>query len=613
MATISTVAAITGSGAVYAISAQGASRLLKVCDALDKGETIRTVGDAHVALQMADGHLMRVTAQQTVRLDDNVVASEHTPTVQDSAVLNPDATVQTVIEALNRGQNLDSQVDATVAGVTGVGGQDSGSTFVQLLCITEGVTSQSYAYSFTASDAPRVDSASLLLPVDSNSTVDVPTATISVDPVTPDNIINKLEANGRVIVTGTVGGSAHAGDTVTLMVGNAVIGTGIVDANGHYGIEVLGSAVAGQTLTALVNGSDAAGNAYAATTEHAVGVDLVAVAEITIGIIAVDDVINAGEAAQACLTISGTVGGDVKAGDVVTLSVNGHSYTTNVVDLGGGALGYSKDVATSDLLADYNITASVTATDAAGNSATATDTHSVSVQEYLVAGGGGDGTLAGGGGNDILVGDVRGSVLTGDTSANIVLVLDVSGSMKDPIAFGNGTETRLQALKDSVNAMLDSLYNSGADNVRVHLDKFSTTGASLGTFDLTVNGVDNATALAAAHAAVNALTVDMYTNYEAGLQSALDLRDLLVGEHDGTGALVSNLISYLHFDGVGGKAVLEIDHAGGGKPATQFDQSITFSNLSLAQFQSSLGLAAGATDADILHKLVSNGNLKTDA
>src|SRR5690625_357563 len=50
---------------------------------------------------------------------------------------------------------------------------------------------------------------------------------------------------------------------------------------------------------------------------------------ISIDVIAGDDIINAAEAAGD-VTVSGTVGQDVKAGDTVTITVNGKTYTTTV-------------------------------------------------------------------------------------------------------------------------------------------------------------------------------------------------------------------------------------------------------------------------------------------
>ena len=147
MAKFATLAAINGNGTVYAVNAQGISRALKVGDELLKGETIRTVGDVRAELLMEDGRLLAVTPAQTVRLDDNVVESDQRPTAQDSAVTTP-ATADTIIQALERGTDLNQTLDATAAGLGAGGGTDGGSTFVQLLRISEGVDPLAYHYSY---------------------------------------------------------------------------------------------------------------------------------------------------------------------------------------------------------------------------------------------------------------------------------------------------------------------------------------------------------------------------------------------------------------------------------------------------------------------------------
>ncbi|MDD1510544.1 Ig-like domain-containing protein, partial [Pseudomonas sp. CNPSo 3701] len=75
-----------------------------------------------------------------------------------------------------------------------------------------------------------------------------------------------------------------------------------------------------------------------------------------------------------------TVGGDAKIGDTVTLTVNGKSFT-GLVTNANGTLGFSINVPGADLVADAGktITASVSTTDAAGNTGTATDTEGYSV------------------------------------------------------------------------------------------------------------------------------------------------------------------------------------------------------------------------------------------
>ena len=76
--------------------------------------------------------------------------------------------------------------------------------------------------------------------------------------------------------------------------------------------------------------------------------------------------------------MTGTVGGEVQVGDTVTLTVNGNSSYTGLVQAG---LTFSILVPGGGLLADPDLTvdAKVTTSDAAGNSTTATD-----VQAYTV-------------------------------------------------------------------------------------------------------------------------------------------------------------------------------------------------------------------------------------
>ncbi|MEW4534883.1 Ig-like domain-containing protein, partial [Vibrio paracholerae] len=78
-----------------------------------------------------------------------------------------------------------------------------------------------------------------------------------------------------------------------------------------------------------------------------------------------DDIINAEEAGQQ-IPVSGTVTGEFNKGDIVTLTVNNTKYT-GPVDADGR---FTILVAGSDLAADADqtIDASVTSTDAAGNS-----------------------------------------------------------------------------------------------------------------------------------------------------------------------------------------------------------------------------------------------------
>src|SRR5690606_14691626 len=115
-----------------------------------------------------------------------------------------------------------------------------------------------------------------------------------------------------------------------------------------------------------VTTTDAAGNTTTADTSRDYAVDTEVSASITIDTIAGDDIINAAESG-ADVTVTGTVGGDVQEGDTVTITVGENSYEAQV-----GADGtWSVAIAGAVLAANGQVWASVTTTDAAGNTTSA--------------------------------------------------------------------------------------------------------------------------------------------------------------------------------------------------------------------------------------------------
>lgn len=209
MTQIATVAAITGTGKAFAVNEQGVSRELKAGDVLQKGETIRTVGDVRVELLMDDGSLLAVAPNQVLRLDENVSESDQRPTAQDSAVGAPAAAADTILQALERGTDLSTELEATAAGLGGGAGADGGISFVQLLRITEGVEPLSYNYTYTAPDVPP--------DLQSNpETLTTTTMVLSADPVV-------LEGSPGVTYTVTLGDPTTTDMTVTLSNGAVIV------------------------------------------------------------------------------------------------------------------------------------------------------------------------------------------------------------------------------------------------------------------------------------------------------------------------------------------------------------------------------------------------------
>ena len=97
------------------------------------------------------------------------------------------------------------------------------------------------------------------------------------------------------------------------------------------------------------------GDSVGATAEQAVTIDTtppVATIQLDDAITA-DNIINAQESGEA-ITIAGSVGGDVREGDTVTLTVNG-VQSQGVVESVEGELRFSAEVQGSDLVADGDL------------------------------------------------------------------------------------------------------------------------------------------------------------------------------------------------------------------------------------------------------------------
>ncbi|WP_270656340.1 retention module-containing protein, partial [Aeromonas sp. Y293-4] len=223
----------------------------------------------------------------------------------------------------------------------------------------------SYTVTATVTD-PAGNSGSA---TDSGS-VDVTAPVITVD--APDNTNDTTPT-----ITGTT--NAAPGSTVTLVVtdanGNQQTLTATVQPDGGYSVDVTTPLVEGSyQVTASV--TDPAGNTGTATDDGSVDSKVPDLAINLDANITADDVINAAEAGQQ-IPVRGSVTGEFKEGDTVTLTVNNTAYAGKV-DAAGR---FTILVAGSDLVADKDqtIDASVTSTDAAGNSATATDSECYSL------------------------------------------------------------------------------------------------------------------------------------------------------------------------------------------------------------------------------------------
>ncbi|SUA55932.1 VCBS repeat [Oligella ureolytica] len=207
-----------------------------------------------------------------------------------------------------------------------------------------------------------------------DTTVELPTLVINA--ITADNVINADEADGQVLVTGSVaGGEFSEGDQVTLTINGKEYTAG-VDADGNWSVEVEGSDLAADTDSKIAGSvlvKDAAGNTATVTADKEYGVDLTPpTITITDGITG-DDFITATEKSLP-LEISGTT--DAEAGRVVTVWLaTGKSYTSEVDAAGNWSVTVPAEDVAQLPEGSRVITAEVS--DIAGNTAVAEHTITV--------------------------------------------------------------------------------------------------------------------------------------------------------------------------------------------------------------------------------------------
>ncbi|WP_431356339.1 Ig-like domain-containing protein [Enterobacter ludwigii] len=206
--------------------------------------------------------------------------------------------------------------------------------------------------------------------------VDATAPAVTIDTVAGDNVINASEASAGVAITGTT--TAEAGQTVTVTLGDKQY-TAQVQAGGTWSVNVPGAdltAMADNGYTVQVSVSDAAGNPGSAA--KAITLDTTPPV-ISFNAVAVDDVINSVEHAQAQIVSGSATGANV--GDRLVITVGSHQYTKTVDASGNWSVGVPASVISS--LADGTATLSATITDSAGNSST--KTHDVVVNTASVA------------------------------------------------------------------------------------------------------------------------------------------------------------------------------------------------------------------------------------
>lgn len=225
------------------------------------------------------------------------------------------------------------------------------------------------------------DSAGNHTTLNTTLSVDTLAPTLTVNPLAGDGQISLAEAAGALTLSGTASAS-EAGQTVTISIGGQTF-TAVVGDNGAWSTQIPAGALSGLNgdfpLTATL--TDLAGNTTTTTSTLHVVTDPAIQPAISVDPFGGDNAVDGAEVKTAQI-LSGTTT-RVEAGQIVTVTLNGHQYQAEVQASGK----WSVIIPAADMvtLADGSQTVTVSVSDKAGNPASGSDQFTVSSTDDGIA------------------------------------------------------------------------------------------------------------------------------------------------------------------------------------------------------------------------------------
>jgi hypothetical protein len=429
--------------------------------------------------------LVQAGAQITVTLDTG-----------DTVVLTAAATGTTLTGTYTVGAG-DNSADLTVASFVINGVQDVAGNAMASTVIPGG-------QNLADNEALVVDTTAPAQPGAPDLDVASDTGASNVDNVTSDN-------------TPTLtGGGAEPGATITITSSiGGVLGTTVADPFGNWTFTP-GAPLADGNHVITVTATDGTGNVSVASPPLAITVDTSAPAA---------PVVNNVTSTTASPVLSGTA--VLAAGETLTVTVNGATYTVTPDAFGNWTLDLGVAVPTSGVLGAFldNVTYPITATvtDTAGNSTNGAGTVTIAINDVPVTtvpgavGGFEDTPVAIGG---ISVNDVDGGPLSVTLSvASGALNVSLAGGASIVAGANGGTTFTLSGTQPQLNAALASLaYTGAADWNGADTLTIATTdpvgASSAGTVNIAIAAVNDAPTLTA-----NTLTLSDGATVTLGLSN----------------------------------------------------------------------------------------------
>ena len=357
-------------------AADGTQVELKLGDPVHEGDVIITGPGAVVQLGFADGESYVVHQNETITVDASVFAVNGMD-AHNAAVTTHGGDLKEITDAIASGNSLDQLLEAPQAGLGGGGDGNSGHSFVQLVRIVEGIPTESTVNNSSDGGAQSGHQSSGAAPglagPDAMDTAASEMVTVAYEqPVTIHLSGVDTEAS---IVSFTVTNLPTNG-TLYLADGKTPVFVGeVINAVGNSASVVFVPSAGTNALSTTFQYT--ATDALGTTSSAATGTINVTPAPI----ITIDPLhtVNGAEAAStAPIAVTGTVGSNVPVGDTVTLTVGGQSYTGTVQAGGTYSIGIPGNVLAA--ASANSIHASVTMTDAFGDTGTATADQAYAVE-----------------------------------------------------------------------------------------------------------------------------------------------------------------------------------------------------------------------------------------
>lgn len=328
-------------------------------------------GDNNIQVSVTDTWNQTTTIQAPITVDTAASGVAISIIADDDFINRTEADSPLTIRGTSAGLPANTEITVTLNGITYTATVDASGNWQTTVPAADlqGLADGNYEVTATAQQGGVSDSHTLTVIINN-----LPDTTI--DPLFTDGTLSQAEAGVDQVLTGSTG-VAGAGQSVTVTLnGQAYQGT--VDANGNWSVTLPSGALDSLTgndspvpLQIVVR--DAAGNSQTTTTDFIVDVDA---PTLTINPFAQDDALNITEAGQA-QAFSGVATGAAQ-GAAIVVTLNGKTYNTTVTGANGE---WSVNIPAADLQALPNGQAqfSVTVTDAAGNTSTATKPITVAV------------------------------------------------------------------------------------------------------------------------------------------------------------------------------------------------------------------------------------------